>query len=160
MTKLDNYDLKILSVLQRDGRISKVRLAEAVHLSPSSTWERLRRLEEMGVIAGYHARVDARKLDSALGNTRLNVIVEIALGHHKQTHFDRFEKAVKAAPEVLECHATGGGVDYVMTVVSDSVDSYQGFMDGLLSADLGIDRYFSYIVTKPIKTCTGQPLAS
>lgn len=160
MTKLDSYDLKILSVLQRDGRISKVKLAEAVHLSPSSTWERLRRLEEAGVIAGYHARLDERKLDAALGRNRVRVIVEITLGLHRQTHFDLFENAIKAAPEVIECHATGGGIDYVMTVLSDSVDAYQCFMDSLLNADVGIDRYFSYIVTKPIKSgveAVGEP---
>lgn len=154
MIKLDAQDLRILKILQRDGRISKVKLAEAINLSPSPAWERLRRLEEAGVIAGYHARIDAKKL--AFVTT---VMVEVTLTHHQRSDFERFEKAIREVPEIVECHATGGGVDYLMKVVTRDVDSYQRLMDRLLQENIGIDRYFSYVVTKPVKEGGELPLA-
>jgi Lrp/AsnC family transcriptional regulator of ectoine degradation len=154
MIKLDSHDLKILEILQRDGRISKVKLAEEINLSPSPAWERLRRLEKAGIIAGYHARIDVKKLASAT-----TVMVEVTLNHHHTTDFARFEDAVRALPEIVECHATGGGLDYLMKVITRDVDSYQRLMDRLLAANIGIDRYFSYIVTKPVKEGGGLPLA-
>lgn len=144
--KLDDYDKRIIEVLQKDGRITKVKLAEAVHLSPSSTWERVRRLEEAGVIAGYHARLDPRRIASCT-----MVMVEIMLKRHHSDDFKRFEEAVRTMPEVTGCWATGGGLDYMMQVVASDVDAYQRFMDELLESDMGVDRYFSYIVTKPVK---------
>jgi Lrp/AsnC family transcriptional regulator of ectoine degradation len=154
MSKLDALDLKILDILQREGRISKVRLAEAVNLSPSPTWERLRRLEAAGIISGYHARIDARKLAAAT-----TVMVEVTLTHHQSADFERFEAAVRETPEIVECHATGGGVDYVMKVVTRDVESYQRLIDGLLERQVGIDRYFSYVVTKPVKEGDALPLS-
>jgi len=154
MIKLDSYDLKILQILQRDGRISKVKLAEEINLSPSPAWERLRRLETAGVITGYHARVDVKKLAAAT-----TIMVEVTLIHHQAADFERFEAAMREAPEIVECHATGGGVDYVMKVVTRDVDSYQRLMDKLLEAKIGIDRYFSYIVTKPVKIDGALPLS-
>lgn len=151
MSKRDRQDWKILDVLQRDGRISKVKLAEAVNLSPSPAWQRLRRLEQDGIITGYHARIDAKKLAGAT-----TVMVEVALSQHQSADFERFETAIQDIPEIVECQATGGGVDYVMKVVTRDVDSYQRLMDRLLEAGLNVDRYFSYIVTKPVKE--GGPL--
>lgn len=153
MVKLDAYDLKILKILQQDGRTTKVKLAEKVGLSPSPTWERLRRLEKAGVITGYQARVDPR----TFGPTT-TVLVEVLLKHHGVNDFRRFERAVAATSEVVECLATGGGVDYIMRVVVRDIDTYQRFMDSLLESDVGIDRYFSFVVTKPVKTHTGLPL--
>jgi Lrp/AsnC family transcriptional regulator of ectoine degradation len=151
--KLDSYDFRILEALQRDGRMTKVKLAEAVHLTPSPCWERLRRLEESGVIAGYHARLDPKKLGPAA-----TVMVEIALGDHRAADFERFEKAIRDVPEVVECQATGGGIDYVMKVVVPDVDTYQRLIDRLLQEGIGIERYYSYIVTKTVKEGTALPL--
>jgi len=152
-TKLDGYDLRILEALQRDGRMTKVKLAEAVHLTPSPCWERLKRLEEAGVIAGYHARIDPKKL----GPVTI-VMVEVALREHTSAEFERFEKAVRAIPEIVECQATGGGIDYLMKIVVPNVDAYQRLIDNLLQSGLGIERYYSYIVTKVVKEGAGLPL--
>lgn len=151
--KLDETDLKILAALQREGRMTKVKLAEAVNLSPTPCWERLRRLEQAGVISGYHARVNLGKLTRAI-----LVLVEVTLKRHRQEDFDRFEAAVRATPEIVECHATGGGIDYILKVIAPDVDAYQRLIDRLLVEDVGIDRYFTYIVTKPIKESAGVPL--
>lgn len=147
MPKLDKYDLAILKVLQADGRITKVKLAEAVNLSPSPCWERLRRLEEAGYISGYHADINVRKLVAVT-----EVLVEVTLANHQGADFKRFEAAIQDVPEIVECNATGGGIDYVMKLVVRDVDHYQRLMDRLLDSGIGIDRYFGYIVTKPVKT--------
>ena len=144
--KLDSYDLRILEVLQRDGRVSKVKLAEAVHLTPSPCWERLRKLEEAGVIAGYHARIDPRKL----GPTT-TVMVEVALGDHRAADFERFERAVRGVPEIVECWAIGGGMDYFCKVMVRHLADYQNLIERLLASEIGIKRYYSYVVTMPIK---------
>ena len=151
--KIDSYDLRILEALQRDGRMTKVKLAEAVHLTPSPCWERLKRLEGAGAIAGYHAHIDPKKL----GPVTL-VMVEIALREHRAADFERFEKAVREVPEVVECQATGGGIDYVMKVAVPDIDAYQRLIDRLLEAGLGIERYYSYVVTKTVKAGVELPL--
>ncbi|MDF2997204.1 MAG: AsnC family transcriptional regulator [Xanthobacteraceae bacterium] len=151
--RLDRYDIGILKALQRDGRMTKARLAECVHLTPSPLWERLRRLEQSGVIAGYHARVALKKIAPATV-----VMVEIVLRQHRAADFARFEAKVRETPEIVDCQATGGGIDYVMKVVTRDIDSYQRLMDRLLEDELQIERYFSYVVTKPVKEGGELPL--
>lgn len=152
--RLDEQDIRILAALQRDGRMTKVKLAETINLSPSPCWERLRRLEDLGVIAGYHARINLELLVKPT-----TVLVEVTLRRHRREDFERFEQAVQDIPEIVECWATGGGVDYFLKVVTRDVDSYQRMIDGLLMDEgLGIDRYFTYIVTKPVKSAGEVPL--
>ncbi|SEB21481.1 Lrp/AsnC family transcriptional regulator [Paraburkholderia sartisoli] len=146
--KLDRYDLAILRILANDGRITKSRLAEEINLSISPAWERVRRLEEGGVIRGYRADIDWVR---AFKGSR--VVVEVTLARHTAQDMRRFEERIAAAPEVVQCHATGGGVDYVMHVMSRDIDHYQRFIDSLLTDELGIEKYFTYIVTKVVKSC-------
>jgi len=152
MLKLDKIDLKILAALQREGRITKLQLAAEANLSAAACWERLRRLEKAGVISGYSASIDAVKLGRFA-----TVLVEIMLKSHRQADFQRFEAMVMREPAITGCDAVGGGVDYVVRIVAPDIDSYQRLIDRLLAEDLGIDRYFTYIVTKTIKT-SGFPL--
>lgn len=146
MMKLDKIDLNILSALQRDGRMTKLRLAEAVHLSPAACWERLRRLEKSGVIRGYTARIDMERIAR-----RVTVLVEVTLKSHRQSDFNRFETAIAREPGIVSCHATGGGIDYIVKIIAPDIDAYQKTMDRLLISEVGIDRYFSYVVTKTVK---------
>jgi Lrp/AsnC family transcriptional regulator, regulator of ectoine-degradation genes len=150
--KLDKIDLKILAALQRDGRITKIRLAEAVNLSPTACWERLSRLEKSGVITGYTARINTDKLAR-----RTAVLVEIMLRSHQQSDFDRFEETILKEPAIVSCDATGGGVDYILKIVSEDIDAYQRLIDKLLRLDLGIERYFTYVITKNVKTSDPLP---
>lgn len=150
--KLDRTDLRILAVLQREGRITKLELARRVHLSPTPCWERLHRLEQAGIIRGYHADVSL----AALG-PHATAITEVTLASHTRDDFERFEAAVRAVPEIVGCWATGGGIDYVLRVVTRDVERYQRLMERLLADDIGIDRYFSYFVTKPVKE-SGVPV--
>lgn len=144
--KLDRYDLKILEILSQDGRITKSRLAEAINLSVSPCWERVRRLEKAGIIMGYGARLAPSVLVK-----RTPVWVQIELKAHNAESFARFEALVHATPEVTECVAVGGGVDYLIKVEADSIDAYQRLIDAWLTSDVGIERYFTYIVTKTVK---------
>ena len=152
MLKLDKIDLKILAALQRNGRITKLGLSQEVGLSAAACWERLARLEKTGVISGYSASIDASRIGRFA-----TVLVEITLKSHRQVDFHRFEAAVLREPAIVSCDAVGGGIDYLLRVVASDIDSYQRLIDGLLSAEIGIDRYFTYIVTKTIKA-TGFPL--
>jgi Lrp/AsnC family transcriptional regulator of ectoine degradation len=153
--KLDKIDLKILAALQRDGRMTKIRLAEAVNLSPAACWDRLSRLEKSGVITGYTARINTDKLAR-----RTAVLVEIMLRSHQQSDFNRFEEAILKEPAIVSCDATGGGVDYILKIVSEDIDTYQRLIDKLLRLDLGIERYFTYVITKNVKTSDPLPSLS
>lgn len=144
--KLDRYDLKILEILAKDGRITKSRLAEAINLSVSPCWERVRRLENAGIIEGYGARINSRVL------LKLTPVwMQIELKQHNAESFLRFEKAMRETPEVTECVAVGGGVDYLVKVEAETVDAYQRLIDEWLTSEVGIERYFTYIVTKTVK---------
>jgi Lrp/AsnC family transcriptional regulator, regulator of ectoine-degradation genes len=149
MLKLDRYDIDILRILSRDGRITKSRLSELVHLSVSPAWERVRRLEEGGIIRGYRAELDWT------GSVNIShIIVEITLGRHTAHDLHRFETRMCESPEVVQCYATGGGIDYVVHTVTRDINEYQRFIDAILMDNLGVERYFTYVVTKMVKPPT------
>lgn len=152
--KLDAIDLRILEAVARDGRITKLRLAELAGLSPTPCWLRLRKLEQAGIISGYHARISPRKVAPFA-----SVIMEVSLENHRQADFDRFERAVQARAEVTSCWSVGGGVDYFLRIVTRDIDAYQRLVDELLAQEIGIERYFTYIVTKTVKDDPGFPVA-
>lgn len=151
--KLDAIDLRILDAVQRDGRITKLALAEKAGLSPTPCWMRLRKLENAGIITGYHARVAPRKVAAIA-----SVLTEVTLANHRQTDFERFERAVSLMPEVVACWSVGGGVDYILKIMTADIDAYQRLVDELLDRELGIERYFTYIITKTVKEETLLPL--
>jgi Lrp/AsnC family transcriptional regulator of ectoine degradation len=144
--RLDRYDIQILQILHTQGRITKSGLAETINLSISPCWERVKRLEAAGIIKGYSAIIDPELLSK-----RSPVLLEVSLKQHSAEAFQRFESAVQAYEEVVECYATGGGVDYILKVMCKDIDQYQRLIDRWLDSDLGIDRYYTYIVTKTIK---------
>ncbi|MDO5370660.1 Lrp/AsnC family transcriptional regulator, partial [Paracoccus sp. (in: a-proteobacteria)] len=114
---LDPTDRRILSVLQREGRISNADLAARINLSASACHRRVQRLEEAGYIAGYVALLDPRRL----GRTT-TVFVEITLSGQADELLDAFEKAVRAIPDVLECHLMAGTADYLLKVMAADTD--------------------------------------
>lgn len=143
---LDATDIRILSALQQYGQLSKTKLSEIANISATPCWARLDRLKAAGLIRGYHAEI---ALDQIASFTR--VIVTISLTSHRKTDFDRFEAFIRNQDEITYCIATGGGMDYVMEVISPDMASFQSLMDTLLEAELGIDRYMTYIATRKIK---------
>ena len=152
-TKLDAIDIKILATLQKEGRITKLALAERVNLTPTPCWERLKRLEREGFVTRYLAEIDLAKFASLT-----TVLVEVCLKQHRLENFERFERAIRDVPEILECQATGGGIDYLLKVVATDIDAYQRLIDRLLEADIGIDRYFTYVVTRTVKSVVQPPV--
>ncbi|MCO6185281.1 Lrp/AsnC family transcriptional regulator [Rhizobium sp. L1K21] len=152
MLRLDDRDLEILRVLASEARISKADLAKRINLSPSPCWKRLERLEKAGVIEGYRAEVSLKKLAP-----HVIVFVTIELKHHRTEYFQKFERFIRDIEQVTGCWALGGGVDYLMQITARDIDSYQRLIDRLLDSDLGVERYFTYIVTKAVKS-SGPPL--
>lgn len=142
-TKLDRIDLKILTELQKNGRITNVDLADAVGLSPSPCLTRVKRLESAGYITGYGAHIQLRKLGDVL-----LVFTEVTLSDHRYDDFARFEAAIRNVPEILECHLVSGGYDYLLKFSTKSVNHYQEIIENILEKGIGIEKYFSYIVIK------------
>ncbi|WP_421980759.1 Lrp/AsnC family transcriptional regulator [Roseibium sp.] len=151
--KLDDRDLKILSILSREGRLPKADLAKRVNLSPTPLWERLKRLEKAGVIRGYSADISLKNVTS-----HIEVFVTIELENHRAESFQTFERTIKQHDEIVACWAIGGGFDYVLQVVTKDIDSYQRLVDTLLDGKIRLARYYTYVVTKPVKLRGAPPL--
>ena len=125
--KLDKWDISILEAVQKDGRVSNRDLAKKVSLSPSPSWRRLRALEEAGVIDHYAAVVDRHKVGLSIMG-----FAHVTLHDHSTDKVRKFDKAIMSAPQVLECHATSGGHDYMLKVVAPDMASYQDFLSEYL----------------------------
>lgn len=141
--QLDRIDLKILSELQRNSRITNAALANVVGLSPSPCLQRVKRLESTGLIVGYGARIDVGKLADAI-----TVFTEITLSDHRREDFVKSETGIARFQEVTECHLISGGYDYLLKFRARSVSDCQGTIERVLDARIGIEKYFSYIVIK------------
>ena len=155
VTKLDRIDIKILNELQKNGRISNVELAELVNLSPSPCLMRVKKLQAEGYIQGYSAQIDVGKL----GQT-LTVFTEITLRNHRQTDFARFLSVVEKTDQIIECHLVSGGYDYLLKFVTAGIEEYQTIMERLTDMDIGIDKYFSFVVLKSPIVKAHMPLTS
>lgn len=149
---LDRTDLRILDILQREGRISMTELGERIGLSTSPCAERVRRLERAGVITGYHARVDPR----ALGKSLL-VFVEITLAQKSGEVFDRVRRELHTLPEVMECHLVAGSFDYLIKARLQDMADYRDLLDHILRR-LGVPaQSHSYVVMEEAKETTYVP---
>ncbi|QNI01924.1 Lrp/AsnC family transcriptional regulator [Halomonas sp. SH5A2] len=146
-TAIDAADIRILCALQAHGPLSKMQLSELVNLSPTPCWVRFTRLKNAGLIRGYHADIALDQISNAS-----KVVVTVSLKEHHKAAFERFERYIQQVDEIIECIATGGGMDYVLKVVAPSLSAFQQLMDGLLAAELGVDRYMTYIATRDVKS--------
>ena len=153
--KLDRIDVKILYELQKNGRITNVELAELVNLSPSPCLLRVKKLQSEGFITSYSAQINIGKL----GQT-LTVFTEVTLKNHRQIDFARFLAAVEKLDSVIECHLVSGGYDYLLKFVTGSIGEYQTIMERLIDMDIGIDKYFSFVVLKSPIVKPHMPLTS
>ena len=144
--RLDRIDRAILAVLVDDGRISNAQLAEKVGLSPSPCWQRVRRLEESGIIAGYTAIID----NARLGTSDI-VLVEVALERHDEAVVEEFGKAMAALPEVLEVYLTAGEYDYLVKVAVNGTAGYEDFLRRKLYKVRGIRHSRSSFALRCLK---------
>lgn len=151
---IDRTDKRILAVLQADGRIATVELAERIGLSPTATSERLKRLTREGYITGYGARLDPRKL-----GLELMVFVEVSLDKTTPDIFERFAEAVRRAPEVLECHMVAGGFDYLVKTRVADMAAYRRFLGDVLLSLPGVTETRTYAVMEEVKSDGALPVA-
>jgi DNA-binding Lrp family transcriptional regulator len=150
---LDAYSRALLDQLMRDSRQTVQQLADAVGLSPSPCWKRIKDMEAAGVIRGYTALVDPETV--GLG---LRVLVEANLAQHSEDKVRQFEKAVAAAPEIVQCHSTTGESDYVMTVLVADIKRFEQFLHDTLLRLPGITHVRSRIVLKELKAEARLPI--
>jgi DNA-binding Lrp family transcriptional regulator len=141
--KLDRIDVNILIQLQKDGRMTNVSLADAVGLSPSPCLQRLKRLEAGGYITGYGAHINLAKLADTV-----TVFTEVTLADHRREDFIKFETSIRNIDEILECHLVSGGYDYLLRFITRNIAHYQELMESILDRNIGVEKYFSYIVIK------------
>ena len=150
---LDAIDVKILAALQRDGRSTIANLAQRVGLSPRACLERVRRLENAGVITGYQAVVELARLSRPV-----NVFAEIVMEKHARGA--RFEERLAAIEEVVECWQVSGTVDYLARFVCPDLATYEALTTRLIDdPNLGVARIVSHVALRPIRKFQGYPQA-
>ncbi|MCD0505635.1 winged helix-turn-helix transcriptional regulator [Bordetella petrii] len=155
MRELDRIDLKILDILQRDGRISITDLAERISLSATPCSERVKRLEREGVIAGYHARVNP----AALGR-HLLVFLEIKLSAKSGDVFEKVKQELLYVPEVMECHLVSGDFDYLVKARLTEMNEYRRLLGEILKRLPASAESRSYVVMEEIKETLFLPTTS
>lgn len=152
--RLDRYDRRILDELQKDGRISNQELAERIGLSPSPCLRRVRALEEGGLITGYHAVLDARRL----GLTLL-ALIHISMDRHTPERFANFEQRIVDLPEVLECLLiTGQDADYQLKVIVRDMEAYQALLLNKITRIEGVSGVHSSFVMRRVVDSRALPL--
>lgn len=153
MTQIDATDRRILALMQKEGRITNAELAQKVHLSASACHRRVQRLEEAGVISDYVALLDQRKLGRPT-----TVFVEITLTGQADELLDRFERAVRAIPDVQECHLMAGMADYLLKVVVGDSDDFARIHRQHLSRLPGVRQMHSSFALRTVFRTTAVPL--
>ncbi len=151
--ELDETDRRILRVLQGRGRLSNAELSEQVNLSASACHRRVQRLEDAGVISGYVALLDARKMGLAT-----TVYVEITLNAQANEVLDAFEKAVARVPDVLECHLMAGTADYILKVVAEDAEDFARIHCQYLTRLPGVAQMKSSFALRTVCNSTALPL--
>ena len=151
--ELDRTDLRLLALLQREGRAANAELATRVNLSPSACLRRIQRLESSGVIAGYGARLDPQAL--GLG---LQAVVRVQLEKHGGAAIERFVQRVQDWDEVVTCHALTGDMDYLLHVHVADLEHFSRFLLDRLLNDSGVADVNSSFVLRTDKAYAGLPL--
>ncbi len=150
--EIDAIDRRILAALQKEGRITNAELAQKVSLSPSACHRRVQRLEEEGIISGYVALLDARKMERPT-----TVFVEITLSGQADELLEAFERAVRTIPDVLECHLMAGSADYLLKVVAQDTDDFARIHRQRLAKLPGVAQLHSSFSLRRVAFTTALP---
>ena len=153
MMQLDETDARILHALQRQGRLSNADLADRVNLSPSACHRRVHRLESSGIIRGYVALLDPRKVGRPT-----TVFVEITLSGQADEVLDAFERAVALVPDVLECHLMAGSADYLLKVVANDTEDFARIHRRFLATLPGVLQMQSSFALRTVRQTTALPV--
>jgi len=152
-THIDRIDLRILQALQTDGRLSNLKLADTVGLSPTAVLARTQRLQRDGYILGFEARLNPLKLGCGM-----TVFVEVLLDRTTPNVFDAFKAAVQVRDEIMECHMVAGGFDYLLKTRMADMAAYRDFAGSVLWQLPGVRETRTYAVIEEIKSSTRLPL--
>ena len=144
--KLDDIDKSILRILQKDAKISMKEVGEKVNLSSTPVFQRVKRLEKLGIIESYSAIINTNKIES-----RIIVFAEVNLKIHKQSELDDFEETMRNMPEILECYHITGKFDYLLKISIPNMSEYRTFIMDKMSRVKSIDSFNSSITMKEIK---------
>lgn len=150
---LDRTDLRILELLQQHGNLSAAEVAERLSLTTSTCWRRISRLEELGVIRKRVALLDREKLGLAV-----TVFSHVKVAGHGRDALLRFEQAVRAHPEILECYTLMGETDFLLRIACRDIKAYEAFFLDHLSRFPGVQSVNSSIALAVIKETTALPL--
>jgi len=150
---LDQFDRKILALLQEDARLTNGDLSERVNLSASQCSRRRQRLEESGLIKGYRAVLDRDRLGFSLVN-----VISVTLSTHNRDNARRFSDLLSRLPEVQEAHALTGEMDYILKVVTPDLKSLSNFVNDVLLPHEAVQHVKTAIVLETLKETTALPL--
>ncbi len=143
---MDDIDKRILEILQERAKITNAKLSEEIGLSPAPTLERVKKLEQSGIISSYHAKVDIEKI--GLGVTTFALAT---LNGHNRTNIEGFVEAIQKVPEVVECHHITGAGDFILKVVAKDIPSYQKLMLERLCDIPQVDHMQSMVILSTFK---------
>lgn len=146
LLKLDEIDKKILEILQARAKITNAKLSEEIGLSPAPTLERVKKLEQLGIIDSYHAKLNIEKI--GLGVT---TFVLATLNGHNKANIEAFVDEIKKIPEVIECHHITGAGDFILKVITRDISSYQKLMLEKVSDIKQINNMQSMVVLSTFK---------
>ena len=152
---MDRIDQRLLMALQEDSRQPVAELSEKVALSPSACHRRIKLLEEKGIIQGYGARVDGKKIGYSI-----EFFIEVSLASQREESLSAFESAVKRIPEILECLLMTGQADYILRVAASDTADYERFHRGRLAQLPGVSRIRSSLVLRTVSRRTGYVVQS
>lgn len=152
---LDRIDRKILTQLQAEGRLTNQALSDRVALSPSACLARVKRLEEAGIIQGYHARLDPFSLEVGLV-----LFAEVTLKAHGTDDLARFDAAIEAIPQIVEASHVSGAYDYLLKVVVEDMAEWTRIGERLTGAQVGADRINTHVLMRKPKIFVGYPISA
>ena len=151
--KLDQLDKKILAILQNSGKITNAKLSEEIGLSPAPTLERVKKLEQSGIIKSYHA-----KLNSEMLGLGVNTFVQVSLKGHNRTNIDVFTSKIREIDEVIECHHVTGSGGFLLRVVAKDIASYQKLMLERVSDIEVVDNLQTMVILSTFKDSKSIPI--
>ena len=153
MNQLDRHDVLLLSELQRDSRQTVQQLADAVGLSSTPCWKRVKEMEATGIIRGYTALIDPE-----LVGLHVSAVAEVNLDRHSEAMVQRFEEVVAACPQIIRCVSATGPADYILNVTVPDMKHYERFLHEVLFSLPGVTHVRSSIVLREIKSEVALPL--
>ena len=151
--KLDLIDHKILNILQKNGKITNAKLSENIGLSPAPTLERVKKLENSGIIKSYHAELNSEML--GLG---VNIFVQVTLKGHNKPNIETFLTAINKIDEVIECHHITGSGDFILRIIAKDIASYQILMLEKVSDIEIVDSLQSMVILSTFKDSKSIPI--